>query len=141
MAKWGAWANALGAKEYGRPLFIVASADLAESTNLSGFGSASGDFPGYGWYERNSNPDGVILPQEITEIANAGIMSGLATVNFSPKPEEEFDGFWGACSTYGSFSYLKYGLFRLFSQLAPRLPVESRQGDLGGRAFGTRDSR
>ncbi|MRR30446.1 transketolase, partial [bacterium] len=31
MAKWGAWANALGAKDYGRPLFVVASADLAES--------------------------------------------------------------------------------------------------------------
>jgi len=29
-----------------------------------------------------------------------------------------FDGFWGACSTYGSFSYLKYGAMRLFSQLA-----------------------
>jgi transketolase len=29
-----------------------------------------------------------------------------------------FNGFWGACSTYGSFSYLKYGPLRLFSQLA-----------------------
>jgi transketolase len=29
-----------------------------------------------------------------------------------------FNGFWGACSTYGSFSYLKYGPMRLFSQLA-----------------------
>ena len=29
-----------------------------------------------------------------------------------------FDGFWGACSTYGSFSYLKYGMMRLYSQLA-----------------------
>lgn len=27
-------------------------------------------------------------------------------------------GFLGACSTYGSFSYLKYGMFRLLSQLA-----------------------
>src|SRR5205814_340320 len=27
-------------------------------------------------------------------------------------------GFWGACSTYGAFSYLKYGEMRLFSQLA-----------------------
>jgi transketolase len=31
---------------------------------------------------------------------------------------KSFDGFWGACSTYGSFSYLKYGPMRLFSQLA-----------------------
>ena len=117
LAKWGAWINALGAKEYGRPLFMVASADLAESTNLSGFGSGYGDFKGYGWYERFGKHEGVILPQEITEFANAGIMSGLATVNFSQNPEEDFEGFWGACSTYGSFSYLKYGLFRLLSQL------------------------
>lgn len=117
LAKWGAWANALGAKDYGRPLFLVASADLAESTNLSGFGAGYQDFNGYGWYERFGKHEGVILPQEITEFANAGIMSGLSTVNFSQDPEAEFDGFWGACSTYGSFSYLKYGLFRLLSQL------------------------
>ena len=30
LAKWGAWANAFGAREYGRPLFIACSADLAE---------------------------------------------------------------------------------------------------------------
>lgn len=117
LAKWGAWANALGAKEYGRPLFLVASADLAESTNLAGFGEAYGNFAGYGWYERFGKHEGVILPQEITEFANAGIMAGLSTVNMSQNPEAEFDGFWGACSTYGSFSYLKYGMFRLLSQL------------------------
>ena len=31
LRKWGAWVNALGHKEYGRPLFVVASADLAGS--------------------------------------------------------------------------------------------------------------
>ena len=117
LAKWGAWANAFGASEYDRPLFLVASADLAESTNLSGFGAKRGDFPGYGWYKRFGKDEGVILPQEITEFANSGIMSGMVTVNLSEKPSEEFDGFWGACSTYGSFSYLKYGMFRLLSQL------------------------
>ncbi len=45
-------------------------------------------------------------------------MVGLATVNLSPDPMRSFNGFWGACSTYGSFSYLKYGPMRLFSQLA-----------------------
>lgn len=118
LAKWGAWVNAFGAKEYGRPLFIAASADLAESTNISGFAKAYGDFPGYGWYNRHNGHEGVLLPQEITEFANAGIMVGMATVNFAEDPEHHFDGFWGACSTYGSFSYLKYGLMRLFSQLA-----------------------
>ena len=118
LAKWGAWANALGASKYGRPLFLVCSADLADSTNISGFGKAYGSFPGYGWYQRCDNQQGVILPQEITEFANSGILTGMAAVNFSTHPEQEFDGFWGACSTYGSFSYLKYGMFRLFSQMA-----------------------
>ncbi len=116
--KWGAWVNAFGAREYGRPLFIACSADLAASTNISGFAEPYGDFPGYGWYERYGTPEGVLLPQEITEFANAGIAVGLASVNFAPDPEREFEGFWSACSTYGSFSYLKYGMMRLFSQLA-----------------------
>jgi len=118
LAKWGAWVNAFGAKEYDRPLFIACSADLADSTNISGFAKGYGDFKGYGWYERYGSADGVLLPQEITEFANAGILAGMATVNFADDPEKEFDGFWGACSTYGSFSYLKYGMMRLFSQLA-----------------------
>jgi transketolase len=42
----------------------------------------------------------------------------MATVNFADDPEEEFHGFWGACSTYGAFSYLKYGMLRLLSQIA-----------------------
>lgn len=118
LAKWGAWINAYAAKEYGRPLFIAASADLADSTNISGFAAGYGDFKGYGWYERYGTQEGVLLPQEITEFANVGILAAMATVNFAKDPEKEFDGFWGACSTYGSFSYLKYGMMRLFSQLA-----------------------
>jgi len=118
LAKWGAWVNAFCAKEYGRPLFLAASADLAESTNLAGFARAWGDFPGYGWYNRASNPSGVLLPQEITEFTNAGIMAGLVTVNFADDPWHDFNGFYGTCSTYGSFIYLKYGPMRLLSQLA-----------------------
>ena len=118
LMKWGAWVNTFGAKEYDRPVFIAASADLADSTNISGFAKGYGDFQGWGWYERYGTADGALLPQEITEFTNAGMLVGMATVNFSCDPEKEFDGFWGACSTYGSFSYLKYGMFRLFSQLA-----------------------
>jgi transketolase len=118
LAKWGAWVNAFGAKNYDQPLFLAASADLAESTNIIGFANGYGDFQGYGWYERNENPNGVMLPQGITEFANSGLLIGMATVNFADDPERHFNGFWGACSTYGSFSYLKYGMFRLFSQLA-----------------------
>jgi len=118
LARWGAWANAFGRKEYGRPVFLAASADLAASTQVNGFALDYGEVNGYGWFDRDTNPEGVLLPQEITEFANAGIMAGLATVNLSTDPDTAFDGFWGAMSTYGSFSYLKYGMMRLFSQLA-----------------------
>jgi transketolase len=118
LSKWGAWANAFGKKHYNRPLFIISSADLSQSTMISGFAEPYGDFEGYGWYERVGSPEGVMLPQEITEFTNAGIAVGMASVNLAEDIETEFDGFWGACSTYGSFSYLKYGLFRLFSQIA-----------------------
>ena len=118
LAKWGAWVNAFGAREYGRPIFLACSADLAESTNISGFGKGYGDFPGYGWFERCGDEQGALLPQEITEFANAGVSAGIASTNLAPDPLREFNGFYAACSTYGSFSYLKYGLMRLFSQLA-----------------------
>ncbi|MDF1515398.1 MAG: transketolase, partial [Anaerolineae bacterium] len=116
--KWGAWVNAFGAQKYKRPLFLVCSADLADSTMISGFAKSYGEFAGYGVYERPGTPEGVLLPQEITEFTNAGLLAGVATVNFAADPVHTFDGFWSAFSTYGSFSYLKYGMLRLFSQLA-----------------------
>lgn len=118
LAQWGSWVNALARSDYGRPLFIVSSADLADSTNISGFGKDWDKTPGWGWYERDTNPRGTVLPQEITEFTNAGISVGMASVNLSQDPFSDFEGFWTACSTYGSFSYLKYGEMRLFSQLA-----------------------
>ena len=117
-AKFGAWVNARAKTEMGRPLVIACSADLADSTNISGFAKDFGDVRGFGWYERDTNVEGCLLPQQITEFTNSGLMAGMASVNFSDDPEHEFVGYWGACSTYGSFSYLKYGLMRLFSQLA-----------------------
>jgi len=118
LAQWGAWVNAYARKEYGRPLFIAMSADLAESTNIAGFMKEYEDMPGWGWYQRDTNPRGTLLPQQITEFTNSGIACGIASVNFADDPFTEFNGLWGACSTYGSFSYLKYGEMRLFSQLA-----------------------
>jgi transketolase len=118
LAKWGAWVNAFGKKNYDRPLFVVSSADLAASTNISGFASSYGDFAGFGRYNRETNTLGALLPQEITEFTNAGIAAGMATVNFADDPFQEFNGFYTGCSTYGSFIYLIYGRFRLFSQLA-----------------------
>jgi len=118
LAAWGAWINAFAKAEYGRPLFIVCSADLAESTNIAGFAKDWEGMPGWGWYNRDTNPRGTVLPQQITEFTNAGVTVGIATVNLADDPMAAFNGFWAACSTYGSFSYLKYGPMRLFSQLA-----------------------
>jgi transketolase len=118
LATWGSWVNSYAKKEYGRPLFIAMSADLAESTNIAGFMKGFGDMEGWGWYQRDTNPRGTLLPQQITEFTNAGIACGIASVNLADDPFGEFNGLWGACSTYGSFSYLKYGEMRLFSQLA-----------------------
>jgi transketolase len=118
LASWGAWVNATARADYDRPLFIACSADLAESTNIAGFAKGWEDLPGWGWYQRDDNPRGALLPQQITEFTNAGVTVGIATVNLADDPMTAFNGFWAACSTYGSFSYLKYGPMRLFSQLA-----------------------
>jgi len=117
-ARWGSYINSTCLQKFGRPLFIVCSADLAGSTNISGFGADFEDLKNTGWYQRETNPEGVILPQGITEFANAGIMVGAAAVNLSADPENKFNGFYTASSTYGSFSYLKYGAMRLYSQMA-----------------------
>lgn len=117
LGTWGAYVNSIAKADYGRPLFVACSADLAESTNIAGFAAGFGGRDGFGWYERDTHPQGCLLPTEITEFANAGLMVGLASVNFAEDPFAGFEGFWGACSTYGSFSYLKYGAMRLFSQL------------------------
>jgi transketolase len=118
LAAWGSWVNSFARSEYGRPLFVVCSADLADSTNISGFAKGYGDVEPWGWYNRDSNTEGTLLPQQITEFTNAGICVGMASVNLSDDPRNSFNGFWTGCSTYGSFSYLKYGPMRLFSQLA-----------------------
>jgi transketolase len=118
LGKWGAWVNSFGREHYNRPRFLAMSADLAESTNIAGFAAGFGDIKGWGRHDREHNPEGALLSQEITEFTNSGVAAGIACVNLSPTPLEDFDGFYSAHSTYASFSYLKYGLMRLFSQIA-----------------------
>jgi len=118
LAKFGAYINTYCKKHFSRPLFIVSAADLSDSTNISGFAKGWGDIEGWDWFNKDKNKLGALLPQEITEFANAGIAVGMNSVNFAKDPFKEFNGFYTACSTYGSFSYLKYGMMRLFSQLA-----------------------
>ena len=118
LGRWGSYINSWSRKKYGRPLFLVCSADLADSTNISGFGKGFGDTEPWGKFVPGTNDDGALVPQEITEFTNAGLTVGVATVNFSKDPLNNFNGFFAGCSTYGSFSYLKYGPMRLFAQVA-----------------------
>jgi len=117
-AKWGSFVNSVSQKKYQRPLFLVASADLADSTNISGFAKGRDGVDDFGMYNRDTNTKGVLLPQGITEMANAGICTGIVSTNLSGSQLDEFNGYYTACSTYGAFAYLKYGPMRLFSQMA-----------------------
>ena len=117
-SKYASYINSKSIKKYGRPLVIAMSADLADSTNISGFAKGYNGSPDFGLYDKDTNPDSPLMPQGITEFTNSGMLAGLATVNLNEDPYSEFNGFYGAMSTYGSFSYLKYGPIRLFSQVA-----------------------
>ena len=117
-SRYASFLNSSYDQEHGRPLFLAMSADLAESTNLSGFAIEYGSNKNKGLYDKENNLKSPLFPQGITEFTNAGMMAGAATVNFSENGYEDFSGFFGATSTYGSFSYLKYGPIRLFSQIA-----------------------
>ena len=117
-SKYASYINTYSIKKYGRPLVIAMSADLADSTNVSGFAKGYSGADDLGFFNKDSNTDSPLMPQGITDFTNAGMLAGLTSVNFNEDPYEEFNGFYGAMSTYGSFSYLKYGPIRLFSQLA-----------------------
>ncbi|MFQ6678138.1 MAG: 1-deoxy-D-xylulose-5-phosphate synthase N-terminal domain-containing protein [Fidelibacterota bacterium] len=117
-SKYASYINTVSEKKYGRPLVIAMSADLADSTNISGFAKEWNGDGNHGLFDKDTNPDSPLMPQGITEFTNAGMMAGLATVNFNRNVYDDFNGFYGAMSTYGSFSYLKYGPLRLFSQIA-----------------------
>ncbi len=117
-AKYASYLNTISEKQYGRPLVLAMSADLAGSTNISGFSKGYNNAKDKGMFDRYTNIESPLFPQGITEFTNAGMMAGAATVNFNDNPYNAFNGFYGAISTYGSFSYLKYGPLRLFSQIA-----------------------
>jgi hypothetical protein len=140
LSSWGAWVNATAKADYDRPLFIVCSADLAESTNIAGFSKGWEDLPGWGWYERSSNPRGALLPQQITEFTN----SGLRRAGFGERRRRP-DGFvqW----VLGGVLDLRLVLLpevRTDAPLlaaGPGLPAQGRQGHLGRRPLGPRDGR
>ena len=117
-SKIASWLNSHSRKNYGRPLFVAMSADLADSTNISGFAKGWDNMDDLGMYDKLTNTDSPLMPQGITEFTNSGMMAGLSTVNFNKDTLEGYNGFIGSFSTYGSFSYLKYGPIRLFSQVA-----------------------
>ena len=132
-AKWGAYINSLGRQHYGRPLFIAMSADLSESTNIAGFAEGYGDIPGWGRYDRHANPDGALLPQEITEFTNSGVSAGHRDRQLLSEPVREvrrlLRGALHLC-------ILLVSEIRPDASLQPTRPgfgFQGRQGALGGR--------
>ena len=97
---------------------------------------------GWGRYDREHNPEGALLPQEITEFTNSGVAAGIACVNLSRRSRSRSStASTPAHSTYASFSYLKYGLMRLFSQIAQDSRHQGRQGALGRGPLRAGDGR
>ena len=128
--------------EYGRPLFVVCSADLAESTNIAGLRqglrrpcrAAAGTSATRTRAARSCRRRS---PSSPTRGSWPAWRRSTSPRTRSPA----FNGFWGACSTYGSFSYLKYGPMRLFSQLAQDSELKLGQGALGRRPLRPGDGR
>ncbi len=118
LAKWGAWVNSFGRKHYGRPLFLAMSADLAESTNIAGFAEGYGDIQGWGRYDRDTTAMARCCRRRSPSSPTPASARASPGSTSRPIRYEDFDGFYSAHSTYASFSYLKYGLMRLFSQIA-----------------------
>lgn len=92
-SKYASYINSKSIEEYGRPLVIAMSADLADSTNISGFSKGYNGSPDLGMYDKTNNPDSPLMPQGITEFTNAGMLAGLATVNLNEDPYKEYNGF------------------------------------------------
>ena len=138
---WGSYVNAFAKKEYGRPLFIGASADLAESTNLAGFGKDFADMPGWGWYERDSNLGGTVLPTQITEFGNAGLTVGLATVNMADRPLQRFQRLLGHVLDLRLVLLPQVRADAPVLAAGPGLRAQGRQGAVGRRTRRTRDGR
>ena len=135
LAKWGAWVNAFGAQEYGRPLFLACSADLAGSTNISGFASEYGDFKGYGWYERVGSKEGSPASSGNHGIHQHGHSRRRGIGQFCDAARR------GVRRFLGSGLYLWIVLLsqvRPYASVQPALPglrTQDRKGHLGGRSL------
>ena len=140
-SKVASWLNSYSRENYDRPLFVAMSADLADSTNISGFSKGWGDMEDLGMYSKENNTSSPLMPQGITEFANSGMMAGLSTVNFNSDTLDSYNGFIGSFSTYGSFSYLKYGPIRLFSQVAQDSQIKVGKFAVDSRSLRPRDCR
>jgi transketolase len=66
-SKYASYINSKSIEEYGRPLVIAMSADLADSTNISGFAKGYNGLPDLGMYDKIKNLESPLMPQGITE--------------------------------------------------------------------------
>ena len=87
--------------------------------------------PGWGWYNRDTNPRGTLLPQEITEFTNAGMIVGLATVNLADDPFDVLQRLLGRVLDVRLLQLPQVRADAPLQPAGPGLPAQGRQGALG----------
>src|SRR5581483_7468342 len=104
---------------YPKELFVAPGSNVPNRAALAKWGAWANSF-GRRYYDR---PLFIAMSADLAESTNiAGFAGGFGEEEGYGRYDrehnpEDVDGFYAACSTYGSFSYLKYGPIRLFSQI------------------------
>ena len=142
LATWGAWVNAYAhARSTAGRSSSPARPTWPSRPTSPASPRTSARLPGWGWYERDTNPRGALLPQEITEFTNAGVSVGIATVNLADDPMTAFNGFWARLLHLRLVLLPEVRADAPLQPARPGLRAQGRQGDLGGRPLGSRDGR
>ncbi len=143
LATWGAWVNTLRAARStaGRCSSPARPTSPSRRTSPASPRTSAASRAGAGTSATRTR-EGALLPQQITEFTNAGHHRRASPRSTSPTTRcATFDGFWAACSTYGSFSLPQVRADAPVQPARAGLRAEGRQGALGRRPLRARDGR
>ena len=141
LAKWGAWVNSFGRSEYGRPLFVAMSADLAESTNIAGFANGYGGDAGLGPLRPPQESRGLAAAAGDHRVHQLGDLGGH---RLRQPLEEAVRGVRRLLRGALDLRLVQLPEVRRDASLQPDRPGlrhQGRQGALGGRALRAGDGR
>ncbi len=97
--------------------------------------------PGYGWYERDTNPRGALLPTEITEFTNAGMIVGPRHREPVTRTVHVVQRFLGCVLDLWLIQLSQVRRDAAVQPARPGLRAQGRQGALGGRSLRSGDGR